>query len=270
MIDFCVICNDKTEQKIKFEYFKKPKVEKKYNLFKNKKYYRYYSECVNCKHWNSNFKFNTNKFYESSYNIKSYKDHKATFLKIINLKKKNSDNHYRSNRIKNFLDTKKKNKSIILDVGSGLGVFPYSMIKLGFKCDVIDPDIAMVNHMKNVLKNKKKGIYCANFYRFNTKKKYDLLTLNKVLEHVENPVKFLLKAKKFLKDDGYIYMELPDIEEAKKDGKNREEFTIEHIQGFNFSSVNKTIQKIKMRLELFKRIKEPSGKYTFFCFIKKS
>ena len=142
------------------------------------------------------------------------------------------------------------------------------MIKLGFNCDALDPDIVMVNHMKNVLK-KNKGIYCKNFYNFISKKKYDLLTLNKVLEHVENPIKFLLKAKKLVKNKGYIYLELPDIEEAAKYGKNREEFTIEHIQGFNLNSIIETLNKIKMRLELFKRIEEPSGKYTFFCFIKK-
>ena len=268
MIDFCVICNANTKQKKKFEYFQKPKVEKKYNLFKNKKYYRYYSECNDCSHWNSNFKFNTNKFYEGNYNNKSYNDHKSTFLKILNLKKEDSDNYYRSNRIKNFLNMKKGYKSKILDVGSGLGIFPYSMIKKGFNCDALDPDLVMVNHMKKVFK-RNKGIYCGNFFKIKIKKKYDLLTLNKVLEHVENPIKFLLKAKNLLKDKGYIYLELPDIEEAMKRGKNREEFTIEHIQGFNLSSVIKMLNKIKMRLVSFERIREPSGKYTFFCFINK-
>ena len=215
MIDFCVICNAKTKQKKRFEYFQKPKVEKSYDLFKNKKYYRYYSECSYCSHWNSNFKFDTHKFYESNYNYKSYDDHKSSFLKIINLNKENSDNYYRSNRLKKFLMTKRSFKSKILDIGSGLGIFPYSMIRKGFNCDVLDPDLVMVNHMKNVLK-KNKGIYCADFYKINIRKKYDLLTLNKVLEHVENPVKFLLKAKKLLNDKGYIYLELPDIEEAMK------------------------------------------------------
>ena len=122
-----MICNANTKQK-KFEYFQKPKVGK-YNLFNNKNTTDITQNVTTAAILNSNFKFNTNKFYEGNYNNKSYNDHKSTFLKILNLKKENSDNYYRSNRIKNFLNMKKGYKSKILDVGSGLGIFPYSMIK---------------------------------------------------------------------------------------------------------------------------------------------
>ena len=101
----------------KFEYFQNLKL-KKYNLFKNKKYYRYYSECNDCSHWNSNFKLI-----------------QINFMKIIIIKvtmiinyifknfksqKEDSDNYYRSVNL-NFKYEKDITK--ILDVGSGLRFF---------------------------------------------------------------------------------------------------------------------------------------------------
>ena len=48
--------------------------------------------------------------------------------------------------------------------------------------------------MKKVFK-RNKGIYCGNFFKIKIKKKYDLLTLNKVLEHVENLNKIFIKSQ---------------------------------------------------------------------------
>ena len=43
------------------------------------------------------------------------------------------------------------------------------MIKKGFNCDALDPDLVMVNHMKKVFK-RNKGIYCGNFFKIKIKK----------------------------------------------------------------------------------------------------
>ena len=56
-------------------------------------------------------------------------------------------------------------------------------------------------------------------------------------------INFYLKQKIF-KTDGYLYIELPDIEKAKKISKNREEFTIEHIHGFT-RSFDKLVKNLK-------------------------
>ena len=138
------------------------------------------------------------------YNQKSYEDHQATFNNIINLKKNKSDNYHRCKELKILLKKHFKNCNI-LDVGSGLGVFPYSMNKVGIRCDAVDPDITMVKHMKKNLKNFSNKIFYANFLKFKNKKKYNIITLNKVLEHVENPYKFLSKTKIFKNRWLFIY-----------------------------------------------------------------
>ena len=153
MNKYCILCKKKTNHIKKFEYYNKPRIETAYNLFTNKKYHRFYSSCAVCSHWISNFRFDTSKFYSGIYNQKSYEDHQATFNNIINLKKNKSDNYHRCKRIKNFVKKKHFKNCNILDVGSGLGVFPYSMNKVGIRCDAVDPDITMVKHMKKNLKN---------------------------------------------------------------------------------------------------------------------
>jgi len=40
---------------------------------------------------------------------------------------------------------------------------------------------------------------------------FDLIVVNHVLEHVDNPVQFLLTLKQVLSDDGKIYLDVPDV-----------------------------------------------------------
>ncbi len=100
--------------------------------------------------------------------------------------------------------------------------------------------------------------------------KFNIITLNKVLEHVKNPIKFLNKAKKFLKKEGYIYLEVPDIDKAKKISKNREEFTIEHIHGFTKHSILTLLKNCNLKVLELNKIYEPSTKYTTYVFCKKN
>ena len=54
------------------------------------------------------------------------------------------------NRIKKFIESIYSNKKPInlLDIGSGLGVFPYSVKNIGWNCTAIDPDKRSIAHIK--------------------------------------------------------------------------------------------------------------------------
>lgn len=43
---------------------------------------------------------------------------------------------------------------------------------------------------------------------------FDLITVLQALEHIENPLKFLETIKKFLKPEGFLYIEVPNIKDA--------------------------------------------------------
>ena len=116
-------------------------------------------------------------------------------------------------------------------------------------------------YLKIKVENKK-------LQKLKTKKKYDLITFNKVLEHIPNPIKILRKAKFFLKNKGKIYIEVPD-ERVKKLGKFRDEFCVDHLHLFSLTSISILSTKAGFTIESSKRIIDPSGKYTIFAFLKK-
>ena len=98
-------------------------------------------------------------------------------------------------------------------------------------------------------------------------RKYNVITLNKVLEHVINPIAMLRKAKKYLRNKGFIYVEVPDAENASKEGKNREEFYIDHFHVFSKLSLTLMCKNAGLQTISVNRINEPSGKFTLFAFI---
>jgi hypothetical protein len=73
-----------------------------------------------------------------------------------------------------------------------------------------------------------------------------------------------------LKKKGYFYIEVPDIE-AKKDnlGYDREEFFIEHHHVFSKTSLILMLSKLNLRIKKIEQIRDPSSKYTLFCFAQK-
>lgn len=258
----CLIC-EKSDFTLKFKYSKKPPIETNFNI---KDYGRSYFSCKFCSHWTSNLILSQD-FYYNHYVENTYKNkYFEKFKKIINLKK--SDNNLRVERISNFLSEKKINlKKNILDVGSGLGIFPYKMKKNFTNTYSLDPDRSMSFFLKKKLNLN--HFFC-DFEKLKTRKKFNLITFNKVIEHVNNPKKFLSNAIKFLADNNsYIYIELPDTETAEKVSKNREEFCIEHINCFTLKSLDILLYKCSLKRVEFKRIIEPSGKMTMYCFAQK-
>ncbi len=252
----------------RFKYYSKPKKEVDFQI-NPKKYFRELVSCINCGHWYAVHKLNLQNLYSGTYNKMNYKNKiHNSFLKIINLPKKKSDNYFRVNRI-NIIKKKyfnKKKDINLLDIGSGLGVFPYSIKKIGWNCVSVDPDINSVQHLISDLKIK---TLHGNYYKIKYAKKFDFVTLNKVLEHVNNPIKFLQKTNKNLDNSGIIYLEVPDAEKASKYGKNREEFFIDHLHVFSKVSLKLMCKKAGFEILHISRIKEPSGKYTLYGFLKK-
>lgn len=245
-------------------FVKKPKGEVNFNL--KGRYLRTYYKCVICNHYISNHNYNLNQLYSGNYISSTYGDYeglKRKFKIIKNLPYKRSDNHYRCIRINNFLKPFKQ-KLKVLDIGSGLGVFPNKLKSKKFNnFTLIETDDLNINFLKKHLNFKKvfkKQIHLKN-------KKFDLITLNKVLEHIPNPSSFLRKYLKNLKKNGFLYVEVPNID-AKFDkvGFEREEFYIEHHHVFSKTSLILMLIKLNLKILKIEKIKEPSSKYTLICF----
>ena len=244
----------------KFKYFKKPTQEKPFKI--NNDYKRFFYLCKNCNHMFAEHFFTVKKFYSKQYFELVYgspKNLEKKFNFIANLPLAKSDNKNRANRIENFFNFRKKS---VLDVGSGSGVFLFEIKKKKWNTLGFEEDTRYSNFCKKKLNLK---IHTKNLESI--KSKHDLITFNKVLEHIVNPVNFLSRFKNNLKDTSYVYIEVPDVVAANK-GKNRQEFGLEHFHVFSVSSLDIMINKAGFKTIEINRIQDPSGKYTLFAFAK--
>ncbi len=253
-------CKIKNFKKV-FEYKKKPTAEKNFKI--KGEYRRSFYECPSCNHFFAFHNFKTANLYNKDYLDLTYKDEKGIserFNQISKLPIKKSDNKNRALRVNSFI----KKRSNILDVGCGTGVFLYEIKKKGHKVIGFDID----ERYKNFLKKKKINVITKNLNKLRNKKKFDLISFNKVLEHVPDPLKNLKESKRLLKRDGIIYIEVPDVM-AKLKGKFSGEFCLDHLQIFSISSLDNLARCAGLLTVKIKRIIEPSNKYTIYGFFKK-
>jgi 2-polyprenyl-3-methyl-5-hydroxy-6-metoxy-1,4-benzoquinol methylase len=259
-----VCCNSASLKKVK-TFKKPPKNEPNYNI---KNYRRILLKCVKCGNFQNISNIDMDKLYEKDYSQISYgKNLWDKLLKVYNLKKK-SDNYLRVNRI---VDRYKKfntsNNFCILDVGAGFGLFLYVLKKRNknWKFQAIEPDQNNVRFIKNELKIKTTKGFIEKIFN---SKRFNLITLNKVLEHTRKPLEVLRKLKKNIKRNGEMYIEVPDGESASRQGYEREEFFIDHHYIFSKKSFKYLLNKAGFKIMSIKKIKEPSNKYTLFAFVK--
>jgi 2-polyprenyl-3-methyl-5-hydroxy-6-metoxy-1,4-benzoquinol methylase len=215
---------------------------------------------------------NLDGLYEGEYNQSNYTDSdgmRTTFERITNLPPEGSDNTGRVRRIESFwqqrYDSPPATQRRLLDIGSGLAVFPFAMKNHGWLCTALDPDPVAVQHARDVAGVEAVG---GSIEDAELEPIFDLVTLNKVLEHVPDPITMLSRCKQFLSSNGLVYIEVPDGEMASIEGKGREEFFIDHFHVFSFASLALLASRagfVPMHIE---RLREPSTKYTLRAFLR--
>ncbi len=108
---------------------------------------------------------------------------------------------------------------------------------------------------------------CADFNTAENLDLFDVITFNRVLEHVKDPVTMLRRGLRYLKPKGFIYVEVPDGEMAAEAGKEREEFFVDHLHVFSLSSLSLAALSAGFTITALGRAREPSGKYSLWAFL---
>tara|TARA_B100001559_G_C16498002_1_gene621840 strand:+ start:2497 stop:3315 length:819 start_codon:yes stop_codon:yes gene_type:complete len=267
----CLITGDEISELI-FNYEKPPEGEIKLNSLDEVVYKRQIWKFTPSNHFVSSHNMDLQNIYEGEYLEATYENEKKMseiFEKIIYLPDNESDNVGRFKSIQNFSKNWFVNSETInlLDIGSGTGVFPYIVKKNGWNCLAIDPDERSVNHLIN--KVKVEALH-GDFFNIKPIKKFDIVTLNKVLEHVQDPIKMLSLTKDWVEQDGFVYIEVPDGEMSSLLGKNRGEFFIDHFHIFSIASVSIMANRAGFYIQNLTRLNEPSDKYTIRAFLSKT
>jgi SAM-dependent methyltransferase len=245
-----------------FHYDARPEGETLFDL-RGEHYRREVLRCPSCGHFVSQTPLDLSGLYDGDYLDATYAGDqlRTTYERIMSLPAAQSDNAARVARIVGRLGTDGR----VLDVGSGLGVFPARMQEAGWQAVALDPDPRAAEHTRSVIgiEHVQADFFAADLDDLET---FDLVTLNKVLEHVEDPVAMLARAGRLLADGGCVYIELPDGEAAAEHGPGREEFFVEHLHVFSLASMALLANHAGLRVVRAERLFEPSTKYTLFAF----
>ena len=265
------ICEKKYCKRI-VSYNTPPKGEVLFDLGKDP-YLREYLSCDICSHMYGKHNLDLSSLYRRNYVDATYGGRKGMverLKKILNLPDEHSDNIPRVRRIEEFWKSVMASHAsdspcTLLDVGAGIGVFPAVMKDLGWTASAIEPDARTASHLREEV-----GISAFNqdFLKLSPKELgvFSLVTFNKVLEHLEDPISLLSHAKHFLSKNGICYIEVPDIR-ASEESFLREEFFIEHHHIFSILSCAAMAERSGFRVLKIERIIERSGKYTIFAFL---
>ena len=102
----------------------------------------------------------------------------------------------------------------ILEIGCAEAGNLKPFLDLGCKCTGIDISCGRIELAQKFYENHpKKGnltLICEDIYKVDPDgKKYDLIVMRDVIEHIPNQEKFLGFAKKFLKNDGKFFLAFP-------------------------------------------------------------
>src|SRR5262249_22989253 len=153
------------------------------------RYRRELLRCAACAHHVLRHEMNLGALYEGGYSDSTYRDDgiRKAFNRIVALDPSNSDNVGRAQRIVEFAARHfgEGRTHSILDVGSGLCVFLHRMKAYGWQGTALDPDERAVAHARDVV-----GVSAihGDFMAVQGLGQFEVITFNKVLEHVPDPV----------------------------------------------------------------------------------
>ena len=96
----------------------------------------------------------------------------------------------------------------VLDVGCGGGLISVPMKKLGANVVGIDASLKNINIAKNYSnkKNLKIKYICSSPEKLKIKKKFDVLLILEIIEHVDDINFFIKQSSKFLKKNGLMFI----------------------------------------------------------------
>ena len=119
----------------------------------------------------------------------------------------------------------------VLDVGAGSGEFAFLMTRLGKTVKGIEPNAGYASYCREELGLDVETAHLAP--DLFAPDQFDLIRLNHVLEHLNNPVKYLGQIACWLAPGGLLYVEVPNIETYCREKSRGRMFHYAHIFNFN-------------------------------------
>lgn len=194
----------------------------------------------------------------------------AKFERVMALSPERSDNWTRVRRILQTVSDVRTSFGLVLgnkalDIGSGTGVFAARLLKEDpqWSIDCIEPDARACKHISEAVGVK---AICGILEDCKDLGKYDLICMNRVLEHLPKPDRTIEFLDANLAIGGLIYIEVPDIVCYDKFGPSASEFGVEHLTIWSPRSLGILLKNSGFIDLVSGRFLEPSGKISAVVF----
>lgn len=148
------------------------------------------------------------------------------------------DQEYEDTRDQRKLQARKLLKQIkrykpsgtLLDIGAGSGILVEEAVNFGYQASGVEPSRWLVEQSNKLSIPVREGIFPEAI----ADKKYDIITLIDVLEHVHTPIQLLKDISAHLTKDGIAIIVTPDVKSiaARLLGKKWWHFRVAHISYF--------------------------------------
>jgi len=96
----------------------------------------------------------------------------------------------------------------MLDIGCGFGTYMELFASRGWKVTGID----LSENCINWARSKNLNCYLTSVEKFVSNRKFDLILMNHTIEHFQDPLAILNKAKSWLAERGILYIRVPNVD----------------------------------------------------------
>lgn len=130
----------------------------------------------------------------------------------------------------------------LFDLGAGWGHFMLAGKELGY--DVYGVEISEQPYLYCV-NDLKLPVDHIDFFEMDETKKFDVITMWDVLEHIDKADDFLAKCTKLTKPGGYLFLQVPQIDSyfAKRHKDNWKMMGLDHVNYFGKETITKILEK---------------------------
>jgi SAM-dependent methyltransferase len=193
----------------------------------------------------------------------------AKYRKVMSLLPGESDNWGRVDRIVRFLARWQQpdRPRRVLDIGAGTGVFLsrfLDAVDAPWQAIGVEPDPIAASHLRSIGRfDVVEGLYRGQAEL----RGFELVTLNKVLEHIGEPLPLLRSVAAALSPGmSIVYIELPDKLTIGRRPPEDNILGALHCHLYDPGSVARLLREAGFELLCIERIVEPSGKISVFAF----
>lgn len=162
--------------------------------------------------------------------------------------RKRFDNVSKSRTFGNILDLNTLRSKSVLDIGCSFGEFlvHFGRGSVGITIDPPEAEYGVARGLDIRVGNAEEDELPVS-----VGEKFDVVFANNILEHLYSPHAFLVKIKKFLKEDGFIVIGVPCVPKIVslwKFRKFRGSLANSHINFFTRMTLEKTVEKAGWRI----------------------